>query len=109
VITQAKKLGKAAYVFSVDAEGGKVAHANYVPDSTRVRGLDARTWASKVAEIVGGKVVPHSFGASRVAQTLISYEQAGGREDSAQGVGPNIARMEEAFQVAKEQFGASSP
>lgn len=44
------------YVFSVNAEGGKVAHANYVPEYVRAKGFDARTWASKVTEVLGGKV-----------------------------------------------------
>lgn len=56
MVAQAKKLDKAAYVFSVDSEGGKVAHANYVPNSLRTKGYDARNWASKVTEVIGGKV-----------------------------------------------------
>jgi alanyl-tRNA synthetase len=58
IVTQGKKLGKAVYVFSVHAEGGKVAHANYVPEDVRAKGFDARTWASKVTEVLGGKVRP---------------------------------------------------
>lgn len=46
------------YVFSVNAESGKVAHANYVPEYVREKGFDARTWASKVTEVLGGKVRP---------------------------------------------------
>lgn len=45
-------------MFSVNAEGGKVAHANYVPEDVRAKGFDARTWASKVTEVLGGKVRP---------------------------------------------------
>ncbi|KAG2122086.1 tRNA synthetases class II (A)-domain-containing protein [Suillus cothurnatus] len=86
VVMQGKKLGKTVYVFSVDAEGGKVAHANYVSESARSRGLDARTWASKVSEILGGK--------------------AGGKEDGAQGVGVNVAQVEEALKVARETFSS---
>lgn len=44
------------YVFSVDHEGGKVAHVNHVPERVRAKGVDARTWASKVADVLGGKV-----------------------------------------------------
>jgi alanyl-tRNA synthetase len=55
VVTQGKKLGKAVYVLSIDTSGGKVAHVNYVPAAMQVKGLDARTWASKVAEVLGGK------------------------------------------------------
>jgi hypothetical protein len=56
VIAQGKKLGKAVYVFSVDQEGNRVVHGNYVPETVKAKGLDARTWASKVVEILGGKV-----------------------------------------------------
>lgn len=56
VVTQGKKLGKAVYVLSVDKNGGRVAHVNYLPASMQVKGLDARTWASKVAGVLGGKV-----------------------------------------------------
>lgn len=56
VVAQGKKLGKAVYVFSVSVGGGKVAHANYVPEDVRAKGFDARTWASKVTEVLGGKV-----------------------------------------------------
>lgn len=55
-MTQGKKLGKAVYVMSIDKEGGKVAHVNHLPASMQVKGLDARTWASKVADVLGGKV-----------------------------------------------------
>lgn len=56
VVARGKKLGKAVYVFSVSVGGGKVAHANYVPEDVRAKGFDARTWASKVTEVLGGKV-----------------------------------------------------
>ena len=56
VVQQAKKLSKAVYVFSVDSEGGKVIHVNHVPESLRSNGFDARTWAARVAETLGGKV-----------------------------------------------------
>lgn len=56
VITQGKKLGKTVYVFSVDQEANKVMHGNYVPPAMKSKGLDARTWASKVSEVLGGKV-----------------------------------------------------
>ncbi|KAH7923917.1 hypothetical protein BV22DRAFT_1035825 [Leucogyrophana mollusca] len=86
VVMQGKKLGKAVYVFSVDTEGGKVAHANYIPEAARKRGIDARTWASKVSEVVGGK--------------------AGGKEDGAQGVGTEVGKVEEALKVASEYFSS---
>jgi alanyl-tRNA synthetase len=81
VVLQAKKLGKAVYVFSIDSEGGKVIHVNHVPESLRSKGFDARTWAARVTETLGGK--------------------AGGKEDGAQGVGVNIDKVKEALQVAQ--------
>ena len=56
VVLQAKKLGKAVYVFSVDSDGGKVIHVNHLPESLRSKDFDARTWAARVTEILGGKV-----------------------------------------------------
>ena len=56
VVLQAKKLSKAVYVFSVDSQGGKVIHVNHVPESLRSKGFDARTWAARVTETLGGKV-----------------------------------------------------
>lgn len=56
VVLQAKKLSKAVYVFSVDSEGGKIIHVNHVPESLRSNGFDARTWAARVTETLGGKV-----------------------------------------------------
>lgn len=56
VVAQGKKLEKTVYVFSVEADSGKVVHVNYVSDALKTKGLNARTWATKVSEIVGGKV-----------------------------------------------------
>jgi alanyl-tRNA synthetase len=56
VVLQAKKLNKAAYVFSVDSENGKVIHVNHLPESLRSKSFDARTWAARVTETLGGKV-----------------------------------------------------
>ena len=56
LIGQARKLDKAAYLFSVDEEGGKVVHINYLPRGEIRAGFDARTWANAVAEVVGGRV-----------------------------------------------------
>ncbi|KAK0225763.1 tRNA synthetases class II (A)-domain-containing protein [Armillaria fumosa] len=86
VVLQGRKLGKAVYVFSVDEEGGKVGHVNHVPPSLKEKGADARTWASKVGEVLGGK--------------------AGGKEDSAQGVGADVLRVNEAVAVAEGYLSA---
>ncbi|KAJ7901677.1 tRNA synthetases class II (A)-domain-containing protein [Mycena olivaceomarginata] len=82
VVAQGKKLGKAVYVFSADVSSGKVAHVNYVPPSMKAKGADARTWATKVTEVLGGK--------------------AGGKEDSAQGVGTNVNQIGEALGLSKD-------
>jgi alanyl-tRNA synthetase len=58
VVSQGKKLGKAVYVFSPDRSGTKVAHVNYIPPSMKAKGADARTWATRVSEVLGGKVSP---------------------------------------------------
>ncbi|KAG5646319.1 hypothetical protein DXG03_003916 [Asterophora parasitica] len=87
VVSQGKKLGKAVYVLSVDKEGGKVAHVNFVPPALKERGLDARTWASKVTDVIGGK--------------------AGGKEESAQGVGTEVAKVDEALEVARTYLSTS--
>lgn len=84
IATQAKKLEKAVYVLSIDPEQGRVAHVNYVPPSIKAKGLDAREWAVKVSDIVGGKV--------------------GGKDESAQGVGTNIDKVEDALNAARSHF-----
>lgn len=80
MVAQGRKFGKAVYVFSGD--GSKVAHVNYIPPSVKAKGADARAWASKVCEVLGGK--------------------AGGKDDSAQGVGTNVDRIEEAVGLSRE-------
>ncbi|KAG6889578.1 Alanine--tRNA ligase [Termitomyces sp. T32_za158] len=84
VVAQGKKLGKAVYVLSVDTEGGKIAHVNYVPPALKEKGLDARTWANCVTDIIGGK--------------------AGGKEESAQGVGIEVLKVQEALKSAESYF-----
>ncbi|KAF9050994.1 hypothetical protein BDZ89DRAFT_977124 [Hymenopellis radicata] len=86
VVLQGRKLGKPVYVFSVDHEGGKVAHVNNVPPSLKEKGADAREWAAKVTEVLGGK--------------------AGGKEETSQGVGSNVARVEEAVTIANEYLSS---
>ncbi|EJD02604.1 uncharacterized protein FOMMEDRAFT_167809 [Fomitiporia mediterranea MF3/22] len=85
VITQARKLSKAAYLFSIDTENNKVTHANHVPEAFR-RGEDfnAKTWSAGVVEVIGGK--------------------AGGKDEGCQGVGVNTNKVQEALDVAKQLF-----
>ncbi|TFK22598.1 tRNA synthetase class II [Coprinopsis marcescibilis] len=82
IASQARKSEKAIYVFSLDSEQGKIPHVNYVPAGLSKRGLDAREWAAKVTDIIGGK--------------------AGGKADSAQGVGAETAKLEEAVAAARK-------
>ena len=56
VATQAKSLGKPIYIFSIDTEENKIIHVNYLPKEMVSKEFDARIWASKVADILGGKV-----------------------------------------------------
>ena len=84
VVLSAKKLGKAVYVFSADAEGGKVAHVNHIPEPLRAPGFDARSWAATVSEGIGGK--------------------AGGKEDGAQGVGTEVGKVQDAKEAAEKAF-----
>ena len=44
------------YVFVPDLASGKVSHVNVVSEEAKAKGLDARAWASAVAEVLGGKV-----------------------------------------------------
>lgn len=103
VVLQARKLGKAVYVFSIDSQGDKVAHVNYVPPTLKEKGGDARVWATKVSEILGGKVCPNIFTILSHLQTNTIF-QAGGKEDSAQGSGTEIDRLEEAIEAARDYF-----
>ncbi|THV06778.1 hypothetical protein K435DRAFT_743360 [Dendrothele bispora CBS 962.96] len=81
IANQARKTGKAIYVFSVDATNGRVAHVNYIPPFLKAKGADARVWAQKVTDSIGGK--------------------AGGKDDSAQGVGTEPSKVNEAVAAAK--------
>ncbi|CAG8684656.1 11044_t:CDS:2, partial [Acaulospora colombiana] len=84
IINQAKTLNKAVYVLSIDTQSGKVTHGNYLPPSLAADGFDARTWASGVSEIVGGR--------------------AGGKPDTAQGVGTDASKVADAVTTASELF-----
>ncbi|SGY99551.1 BQ5605_C034g11290 [Microbotryum silenes-dioicae] len=79
---QAKALDKAAYLFS--AEDGKVLHLNFVPKAMQSKAFNAKTWLTGVAAIVGGK--------------------GGGKDDSAQGVGSEPTKVQEAIEQAKKLF-----
>ncbi|GAA5871803.1 hypothetical protein JCM16303_000869 [Sporobolomyces ruberrimus] len=83
-ITTAKSLSKAVYFFSVSPDG-KVAHLNSVPKSEIVKdGFNAKTWFTKVSEIVGGK--------------------GGGKDDGAQGFGTEPDKVDEAIREAEKFY-----
>ena len=103
IVAQAKKLGKSVYLFSVDPAGEKVVHVNFVSESARNRGLEARLWASKVSEIIGGKVRLNLF-LHVMTSNFNTILKAGGKEDSAQGVGINVGAVQEAIKVAQDNF-----
>jgi alanyl-tRNA synthetase len=56
ILNEAKKLDKSAYLFSVEKGSGKIAHANVFVPSSGPKELDAKTWATSVAAVIGGKV-----------------------------------------------------
>lgn len=78
VVSQAKTLGKSVYVFSVDGETQKIAHANYVAPSLKAQGVDAREWAGKVTDIVGGKVCVVYFFTCCLCLTFLLGRRQGG-------------------------------
>ncbi|KAJ2770918.1 Alanine--tRNA ligase, partial [Coemansia nantahalensis] len=77
---------KAAYFIAVDAAAGRVAHQCVVPKALAARGLKAGEWAAAVAAVVGGK--------------------SGGKDESAQGSGTEVAKADEAVRVAQEHAQA---
>ncbi|TFK54380.1 hypothetical protein OE88DRAFT_1655033 [Heliocybe sulcata] len=87
VVVNARKLNKAVYVFSSDPEGTRVAHANFVSGAAKSRGIDGRKWAAAVSDVLGGK--------------------AGGKEDSAQGVGSDAAKLQDAVKTAQKFYEES--
>jgi len=82
VVSLARKAEKSVYLFSHDAEQGKIPHVNYVSPSLKKQGLDARVWSGKVSELIGGK--------------------AGGKEESCQGVGLSGDKLQDAIAAAQE-------
>ncbi|KAG0077274.1 Alanine--tRNA ligase [Podila epicladia] len=74
---------KAAYVFSVDHSSGKVSHACVVGQELLNDGkLKATEWAEVVVKVIGGR--------------------KGGKDDSAQGAGEHVEKVQEALDLAKQ-------
>lgn len=80
---QAKTLNKAAYFFSVSPED-RVVHLNFIPKADLSKTFNAKTWIAAVSAIVGGK--------------------GGGKDDGAQGVGSEVARVDEAIKEAEKVY-----
>ncbi|KAJ7743967.1 hypothetical protein DFH07DRAFT_943145 [Mycena maculata] len=55
IISRVKTLDKALYLFSVDAAGSKVAHANYIPLVLREKAASGKIWMETVMEHIGGR------------------------------------------------------
>ncbi|KAJ2130752.1 Alanine--tRNA ligase, partial [Coemansia sp. RSA 921] len=73
---------KAVYFIGTDESGSRVAHQCVVGKELLSRGLKACEWADAVSQVVGGK--------------------KGGKDESAQGSGTEVAKIDEAIQAAKE-------
>lgn len=82
--TAAGKLGKASYIFSVDAENGKVAHTNSLPKEIVSKAFDCKSWLAEVSKVVGGK--------------------GGGKPEGATGVGTNVDKVDEAAALAEKVY-----
>ncbi|KDQ21195.1 hypothetical protein BOTBODRAFT_25615 [Botryobasidium botryosum FD-172 SS1] len=87
LVAQARTLQKAVFLFSVDSGAGKVAYLNYLPKTSISKEFNAKSWATSVADVLGGK--------------------GGGKDDSAQGVGTNIDKVSEAIQKAEAAYKAN--
>jgi len=79
--TNAKTLGKAVYIVSLNSETSKIAHINFVPKSMSTEEFSAKSWAGVVTQLIGGK--------------------GGGKDESVQGVGIEAAKIDEAIEAAK--------
>lgn len=100
IASAARKAQKGLYVFSVDSESDKVAHVNYVTPALKEKGADARDWASKVTDLIAGKVRQSSSPHFDFTHTMSL--QAGGKEDSAQGVGTEVDKLDDAVAAARQ-------
>lgn len=80
----AKQYQRAAYLFSVDKEDGKVLHYNLLPKTDVSKQFNAKEWINAIAKIVGGR--------------------GGGKDDGAQGVGSEVGKVGEAIEEAKKLY-----
>jgi alanyl-tRNA synthetase len=103
LVAQARKIKKAVYLFSVDPDGAKVSHVNYLPEHDVKDGFDAKVWANTVTEVLGGKVSWFRLPLPTV-NSLYRILQAGGQTDSAQGVGVNVDKLNDALGAAEKAY-----
>jgi len=80
-LTEAKALNKPALVVSVDGKAGKVAFSCIVPKTAEAK-FTAQEWAEVAAQTLEGK--------------------KGGKDETAQGVGSNVSKVDEAVRLAQE-------
>jgi alanyl-tRNA synthetase len=80
----AKAYQRAAYLFSVDKAEGKVIHINMLPKTDVSKTFSCKQWIADVSKVLGGR--------------------GGGKDESSQGVGTEIGKIQEAIEVAKKSY-----
>ncbi|KAF8322263.1 hypothetical protein DL93DRAFT_2072161 [Clavulina sp. PMI_390] len=81
ILSKAKTFDRPIYILSVDGETQRIAHINYVPKSKMTPEFGAKSWAGEVTQLIGGR--------------------AGGKDESMQGVGTDLAKVDGALEAAK--------
>ena len=79
-----KQYQRAAYLFSVDKAEGKVVHVNLLPKGEVSKTFNCKEWIAAVSKIVGGR--------------------GGGKDESAQAIGTDNTKVQEAIQEAKAYY-----
>ncbi|KAK4699029.1 alanyl-tRNA synthetase, partial [Phenoliferia sp. Uapishka_3] len=102
---QAKALNKAAYFFST-SDDGKVVHLNFVPKEEITKSFSAKTWIQPVSAILGGKVQQFLGPKEGCELTICCLYKGGGKDESTQGVGTEVDKVDEAIAEATKVFGS---
>ncbi|KAH9809399.1 tRNA synthetases class II (A)-domain-containing protein [Melampsora americana] len=79
-----KTEGKAGYLFSINESDGKIVHVNSLTKEMVQDDWNAKIWMDEIIKVLGGK--------------------GGGKGDTAQGVGDQIKKVNEAIEMAKKTF-----
>ncbi|EGG07496.1 uncharacterized protein MELLADRAFT_48072 [Melampsora larici-populina 98AG31] len=79
-----KNEGKAGYLFSINKSDGKIVHVNSLTKEMVQDDWNAKIWMDEIIKVLGGK--------------------GGGKGDTAQGVGDQINKVNEAIEIAKKSF-----